>query len=124
MVNVSKESRPTERVVEQRMRNRAMEALETLADGDDGVRSIGVVEYVEEFFDIIDDRSPWHWRDTSVLTADEVEALGQVHDLLVQACDATRQTATPGGIFVRAEETSSTRDGRRASNRPHGERWT
>jgi hypothetical protein len=104
MVNVSTEPRPSERVVEQRMRNRAMEALETLAAGDDGVRSIGVVEYVEEFFDIIDDRSPWQWRDMSVFTPDEVEALGQVHDLLVQACDATPQTATPGGIFVRAEE--------------------
>jgi hypothetical protein len=53
---------PSERVVEQRLRNRAIEALETLAESDDGVRSMCVGEYVEEFFDAIDDRSPWRWR--------------------------------------------------------------
>lgn len=82
-------NRPSERVVEQRMRNRAIEALETLAKGDDGVRQIGVVEYVEQFFDIIDDRSPWSWRTWKVFTPTEVAALGEVHDLLVAACAAT-----------------------------------
>lgn len=90
---------PSKRVVEQRLRNRAIEALETLAEGSEGLRSVGVGEYVEEFFDVIDDRSPWRWRTWSVFNADEVHALGVVHDLLVRACDETPQVPTPGGIF-------------------------
>ena len=91
---------PSERVVEQRLRNRAIEALETLAEGDDGLRSMGVGEYVEEFFDIIDDRSRARWRTWSVFNAEEVHALSVVHDLLVQACAETPQVPTPGGIFA------------------------
>ncbi|MBF4163971.1 hypothetical protein [Nocardioides acrostichi] len=91
---------PSERLVRQRMRNRAIEALEAIADGDEGVRSMGVGEYVEEFFDIIDDRAPWRWRTWSVFTPDEVQALEVVHDLLVQACAETPQVPTPGGIFA------------------------
>jgi hypothetical protein len=44
------------------MRNRAMEALEALSDGDVGVRDVGVGEYVEQFFDVISDDIPWRWR--------------------------------------------------------------
>ena len=80
---------PSERIVEQRMRNRAMEALEALSEGDEGVHRVGVGEYVEQFFDIINDEIPWRWRTWSCFTADEVERLDAVHTLLVAACDAT-----------------------------------
>ena len=40
-------------MVEQRLRNRAIAAHETLAAGDAGLRSAGYVEYFEEFFDVI-----------------------------------------------------------------------
>lgn len=90
---------PSKRVVEQRLRNRAIEALEQLAEGSEGVRSVGLGEYVEEFFDVIDDRSPCRWRTWSVFNAAEVRALGIVHDLLVRACDETPQAPTPGGTF-------------------------
>ena len=63
---------PSKRLVQQRMRNRAIEALDTLAEGDDGVRAVGVVEYVEEFFDVIDDRAPWHWKEWSTFIPAEV----------------------------------------------------
>lgn len=81
--------RPSKRLVEQRMRNRAMEALVALSEGDAGVRSVGNVEYVEEFFDIINDDAPWHWRDWSCFTPGEVERLDAVHGLLKAACAAT-----------------------------------
>jgi hypothetical protein len=103
---------PSERVVEQRLRNRAIEALKTLAEGDDRVRSMGVGEYEEEFFDVIDDRSPGRWRTWSVFNADEVRALGVVHDLLVRACDETPQVPTPEGSSTTTTRTSSAPDGR------------
>ncbi|MEJ3656029.1 hypothetical protein WEH80_23990 [Actinomycetes bacterium KLBMP 9759] len=80
---------PSERLVMQRLRNRVIEALETFGDGAAGVRQVGTVEYVEQFFDIIDERSPWNWRRWSCFTADEVIALDEVHALLVATCDAT-----------------------------------
>lgn len=86
------------------MRNRAIEALEALADGDEGVRGMGVGEYVEQFFDIIDDDAPWRWRAWSVFTADEIAALGAVHDLLMAACGATPTVATSADAAASAEE--------------------
>jgi hypothetical protein len=83
--------RPSERLVEQRLRNRAIEALETLSDGDRGVRAVGVVEYVEQFFDVIDDVAPWHWREWTCFTAHEVQALAKVQQVLTEACAATPQ---------------------------------
>jgi hypothetical protein len=104
MVDMPSEPRPSDRVVEQRMRNRAIEALQTLANGDEGVRAVGVDEFVEEFFDVIDDRAPWHWRTWSVFTADEVAALERVHDLLVEACEPPRRSASSGSIFGSPED--------------------
>jgi hypothetical protein len=40
------------------MRNRAMEALVALSEGDSGVRTVGVGEYINQFFDVIDDDTP------------------------------------------------------------------
>lgn len=71
------------------MRNRAMEALEALSEGDPGVWSIGVGEYVEQFFDIISDEIPWHWREWSSFTIEEVDALDEVLRLLNAASAAT-----------------------------------
>lgn len=46
------EEKPSERLVEQRCRNRIMEALQYLSQGDDGVRSrYSPAEWIEEFFD-------------------------------------------------------------------------
>jgi hypothetical protein len=80
---------PSERLVLQRMRNRAIEALDTFADRDEGVRALGVVEYVEEFFDVIDDRAPWYWKTWSTLTPEEVTAIDRVQQLVLEACAAT-----------------------------------
>jgi hypothetical protein len=97
---VDEPDRPSERLVEQRMRNRAIEALVALSEGDDGVRSVGVGEYVEQFFDIINDDIPWHWRAWSCFTSQEVERLDAVHGLLVAACDATPYITTDDDAFI------------------------
>jgi hypothetical protein len=84
-------SQPSERVVEQRLRNRVMESLETLAAGDVGVLEIGAGEYFNQFYDWIDDDSPWEWRDWSSFAPGEVEALEEVLKLVDAACEATPQ---------------------------------
>ena len=86
--------RPSQRVVEQRLRNRAMEALETFAAGNDDLRRVGVVEYVEEFFDVINDEVPWHWQEWTCLTPEEVQALDEIQKLLKAACGATPQVCS------------------------------
>lgn len=83
------ESRPSERVILQRLRNRTIEALDVLAQGDDGVRVSGNADYINGFFDWIDDRAPWGWREWSTLTPDEVSGLGKVHQMLADACEQT-----------------------------------
>lgn len=85
---------PSERLVEQRLRNRAMESLKTLADGNTGVRASGNAEYVNQFFDIIDDQSPWRWREWSTCTPAEVAALDIVLRALLDACAATPQVCS------------------------------
>ncbi len=85
---------PSERLVLQRMRNRVMEALDLLADGDEGVRSAGNAEYVNHFFDFIDDDVPLQWREWSTLTADEVAALDKVLRALLDACAETPAVCT------------------------------
>jgi hypothetical protein len=68
-----------------------MEALESLGDGDGGVRAVGVVEYAEQFFDVINDDAPWQWRDWSCFSPGEVDALDKVRRCLEEACAATPQ---------------------------------
>lgn len=92
--------RPSERLVLQRLRNRVIEALEALSDGAAGVRSVGVGEYFEQFFDVVDDDGPWRWRDWSCFTPEEVMRLDVVHGLLAVACSATRGVDTDDGFIA------------------------
>ena len=64
------------------------------------MRSVGVGEYVEQFFDIINDDLPWRWRTWSCFTVDEVDRLDAVHSLLVAACDATPHITTDVDAFI------------------------
>jgi hypothetical protein len=88
---VSTEEDASWRLTEQRMRNRVMEALETLAGGEAGVRTVGAIEYLEEFFDWVDDDSPWDWRTWSSFSVGEVEGLARVLGLMEAAVRATPQ---------------------------------
>ncbi|MDH6194065.1 hypothetical protein M2272_000686 [Mycobacterium frederiksbergense] len=80
---------PSERVVEQRVRNRIMEAVEILADGDEGVCAVGDCCYYNYFFDWIDDDMSTTWRDLSTLTPAEVRHLESLHDVLVTSLQTT-----------------------------------
>ena len=66
-----------------------MEALEPLSEGEAGVRSVGLNEYVEQFFDFVNDDARWPWRGMTTLTPEEVVVLGDVHGVLNAACSAT-----------------------------------
>lgn len=90
---------PSDRVIEQRLRNRAIEALEVLAQGDDGVRAVGNSDYINYFFDTIDDDVLPGWRDSSALTPDEVLELDRVQRVLLDACSATPQVE-PDDDFI------------------------
>ena len=83
--------KPTDRLIDQRVRNRIIDAVAVLAKGDDGVRKVGKAEYVESFFDMIDDDVSPSWRDMSTLTPAEVSCLASVLGLLLDACAATPQ---------------------------------
>jgi hypothetical protein len=99
------------------MRNRAIEAVQLLAQGDAGVRSVGANEWVNQFFDIVDDDSPGDWRSWAVWTREEVMCLGKVHDCLVDVCRRTPQVLNdeefiaagwPAGIADAARAAEST----------------
>lgn len=49
-----------------------IDAVELLADGDDGVRAVGDCCYYEYFFDVVNDDAPSTWRELSTLTSREV----------------------------------------------------
>jgi hypothetical protein len=86
---MSSADRPSQRLVEQRLRNRAMESLDTLSLGYEGVQAVGFAEYFEQFFDVINDDAPWLWRQWTCFTPEEVRALDAVQQILLEACAAT-----------------------------------
>jgi hypothetical protein len=81
--------RPSDRLVEQRIRNRIMEAVLTLAQGDEGVRREWPGEYFESFFDFVPYGST-AWSSNTALNEREKAKLLELAGLVDQACDATR----------------------------------
>ena len=96
------DDRPSERIIDQRVRNRAVEAVEVLAEGDDGVRKVGSVDYVNYFFDLIDDDVSPAWRDLSTYDPAEVAELEKVQSLLLDACAATPEICTSDEFIASA----------------------
>jgi hypothetical protein len=85
---------PSSRVVDQRVRNRVIDAVEVLAGGPDGVRSASTAEYINMFFDVVDDDMPGDWRDLSTYTKAEVIELERVLGLMLDAVAATPEICT------------------------------
>jgi hypothetical protein len=83
------EDNPSHRIIDQRIRNRIMEALLTLAEGDEGVRQLWPTEYFESYYDWIPHRDHGGIRPNSTITADERALLFEVSSILDDACDAT-----------------------------------
>lgn len=77
------------RLLDQRLRNRIIESIEILADGDKGVREVGASDWFNIFFDNVpDDGVPYP---NLAMAGDEFAALGALAKLVNKACDATPQ---------------------------------
>jgi hypothetical protein len=88
----------SERLVDQRVRNRVEEVLEILADGDAGLFAVGGKEHFNLFFDYIDDDLPYDWRALSTYTAEEIEKIEHVLTSMLTALDATASLDTEAEI--------------------------
>lgn len=69
---------PSKRLVEQRIRNRIMDATSWLAEGAPAVRRMGSTEFFEMFYDWVDDENPfWPWPKGSpeTMISSEVDAV-------------------------------------------------
>jgi hypothetical protein len=84
------EDKVSARLIDQRIRNRIMEAVMTLADGFQGVRREWPTEYFETFYDFIPHRDDGEMPPNSAITADERASLLEVSGILDDACDATQ----------------------------------
>lgn len=86
---------PSDRLVDQRIRNRIIEAIETLAAADEGVRIMGPREYFESFYDWVPHRAEDRRRfPNTTITPAEHAAIGEVSAILDDACDATTGVMT------------------------------
>jgi hypothetical protein len=83
------EEKPSERIIDQRIRNRIMEALHTLAEGDEGVRQVWPAKYFESFYDWIPHRLDGKMPPNSALTIAERQSLCEVSAVIDKACNAT-----------------------------------
>ncbi len=94
------DEKPSDRIIYQRIRNRIMEAVLTLADGDDGVRQVEFAEYFEGFYDWIPHRARGGMRPNSAITADERALLLEISSILDDACDATPVNMTADELIA------------------------
>jgi hypothetical protein len=79
---------PSRRLVDQRVRNRIMEAVLGLAEGDAGVDAAGATEWFEMFFDFFPyDGQPV--RDVSTVDDEEWDALMPLLRAMQSACHET-----------------------------------
>lgn len=85
---------PSDRLIHQRCRNRIMEALHTLADGDAGVREAGS-NFFEDFYDWIPHRDHGEMAHNSAVTPEERALLHRVSAILDDACDAKPRDMEP-----------------------------
>jgi len=83
---------PSERLVDQRLRNRMMESLSWMVEWERDLHDWGAAEYFESFFDFF----PYERAlpANSSMTAEEQAACSDVHALMIAACDATPRMVT------------------------------
>jgi hypothetical protein len=94
------EREPSDRLIDQRVRNRIMEAVAILADGDDGVRQVSAKEYFLIFYDYIPHRDEGAMYPNSAITAEEFALLREVSRMLDDACDDTPQFVTEDELIA------------------------
>ena len=88
------EDTPSRRIIDQRIRNRIIEAVQTLADGDDGVRRVWPDEYFEDFYDFIPHHNNGVIPENSAFTEEEKRLLVEISRILDAACDGTPKIMT------------------------------
>src|SRR5688500_6984246 len=88
----------SDRLLDQRLRNRMMEAVHMLTDWEDTLGANGAGEYFNSFFDFFPDNPPL--RPNSALTGEEVEALTKVLALMDQAANATAHHVTEAELIA------------------------
>jgi len=81
------------RLVAQRMRNRIIEVLSDLAEGDSYIETVGVSAWFNIFFDFmpLHDEEPL---ENSAMTEAEIRAVSSLRELMVQACEQTPPMVT------------------------------
>ncbi len=84
----------SDRLIDQRLRNRILEAIEILADGDDGVRNVGFQDYFEGFYGFIPHRDDGNLPVNSAFSAEERALVRKLSAILDDACDATPHDMT------------------------------
>ena len=91
------EPEPSERVIDQRRRNRFIEALEYLAQGDDGVRLQGLTEYLEGFYDFVRHRRQGGLSPNTAMNAEEWVLAQDITNLMHSAYD---EPASDDAAFI------------------------
>lgn len=91
------ETEPSTRLMDQRVRNRIIEASEILAGGVDGLRLFGVSGYFNFFFDWVPDAGDIPAN--SAMSVDEHQQLMVLRRLVVEACDDTPTDITKDGLI-------------------------
>ena len=85
---------PSERLIDQRVRNRIMEAVHTIADGEEGVRREWPDDYFENFYTWIPHHSDGNMPSNSTIGPEERTGLLELSAILDKACDATPKIMT------------------------------
>jgi hypothetical protein len=81
----------SKRVVDQRLRNRIIEEVSSLAEDNDVAMQWGASEYFEAFFDLINNDRPWP---NSCFSNEKKQAFKNFCALMIKACDATPKRLT------------------------------
>lgn len=87
------QEKPSERLVEQRVRNRIMEEILNLSEGDSGADASGPTEWFESFFDWFPYEGEPDWY--PAMTAEEANAVRDVCELMQRAIAETDLSKHP-----------------------------
>jgi hypothetical protein len=91
---------PSERLMAQFLRNRAIDVLAVLAAGDEGLAQVGAERWFNDFFTVFDEEGPaGPFHTWSTLTPEEEKGLGGVHFLMVMAAETTPPIVTDEELF-------------------------
>ena len=86
------------RLLDQRLRNRIMESLDWLAEGNDGVGSFGAGEWFEQFFDQHNEQRGRVF-ENEAMTAEERDAFLAVYRLMGEAAKSTPKKVTDEALI-------------------------